>query len=78
MEDNKKVCSCQEERKDFCILYRIKDGEERPVVINARNVKEAEDIFKNAVRVSHSLINCVGIPTFDLSDIVILGFFERF
>lgn len=77
MEDNKKVCSCQEERKEFCILYSIKNGEERSVVINARNVKEAEGIFKNAVQAFHSLINCVRIPTFDLRDIVILGIFER-
>lgn len=55
MEDNKKVCGCGQEKKEFCVIFVIKNTEERHVIITAKNAQEAIDTFRQIERVLFAL-----------------------
>ena len=48
-------CCCNKEKKEFCVVYTI-EGEERHVVMVAKDEEDAVLQFYNTVKIINSLI----------------------
>lgn len=54
LEDNKMECACKKERKEFCVVYTM-EGEERHVVIMAKDEIDAAYQFYNTTKILNSI-----------------------
>lgn len=49
-------CCCDKEKKEFCVVYTIEGGEERHVVIIAKDEQDAIHQFYTTAKIINSLI----------------------
>lgn len=78
MEDNKTICGCKCEKKEYCIIFVIGEKDERHVVITARDAQEAVEIFRQFGRILFALCsypNPAHIP--NPADVRIIRVFEN-
>lgn len=54
LEDNKMECACKKECKEFCVVYTM-EGEERHVIIAAKDEIDAAYQFYNTTKVLNSI-----------------------
>lgn len=54
LEDNKMECACKKEYKEFCVVYTM-EGEERHVVIMAKDELDALYQFYNTTKILNSI-----------------------
>ena len=71
MEENKTICGCKSEKKDYCIIFTIGEKDERHVIIRARDAQEAVEIFRQFRRILFALCSYPN-PT----DVMIIRVFE--
>lgn len=78
MENNKKVCTCTQEKKEYCVIFVIGQKEERHAIITARDAQEAVDTFRQIERILFALCSNPHSPLIpNPADVMVVRVFEK-